>query len=104
MTIYKIRSWSWRTNRKGEMVDQDSNEDVVIDNLDFAQSIYKSHLNRVKYSAQFSKYHGRCQLFIPHIHEDGLLAYFPDNDEYIEEFAFDNWSLTTYDYCGTIIL
>lgn len=91
MTIYKIRSWSWRVDRKGNMVDQEGNRDeIVIDNLERAKEIYEKHLNEIKYVAQYSKYHGRCQLFIPHLFDNGELAYWPDNDEYIEKFEFDN--------------
>lgn len=90
MTIYKIRSWSWRVDKKGNMVDRESDEEIIVDHLDYAKDIYKRHLNKIKSVARYSKYHGRCELFIPHIHENGLLAYFPDNEEYIEKFEFDN--------------
>jgi len=90
MTIYKIRSWSWRVNRKGEYVDKEQNEDIVIDNLDRAKEIYNKHLNEIECLSQYSKHHGRCQLFIPHLFDNGELAYWPDNEKYIEKFEFDN--------------
>ena len=31
---------------------------------------------------------GYCQLFEPRIWNDGLLAWWPDNNEYIEVFVF----------------
>lgn len=91
MTIYKIRYFINKKKRGGgfDWNYNNAKESIVIDNLDRAKEIYESYKNECEYFAQYSGYQGKCLLFIPHIHENGELAYWPDNEQYIERFEFD---------------
>jgi len=86
--IYKIRYWVYKHTKKG-LEDVLYKENVVIDNLDYATHLYNKGKNEVETYSFYKNYSGKCQLFIPHIHENGELAYWPDNEEYIEKFEFE---------------
>ena len=86
-TIYKIRGFVnnrvTRGKEKGNIKQVFFREEVVINNLESAKSIFKSVLNAVKCNTLYSKHLGKCMLFVPHQFEDGTLAYWPDDNKYI---------------------
>lgn len=90
--IYKIRArvGEYRPRAREKHLEVLYKEKTVIGNLDRARNIYKSLLNEVKSYMDYSKYSGFAELFIPHIHENGETAYWPDNDEYIDRFVKEN--------------
>lgn len=86
-TIYKIRCIVQEHKRSGKFVDvYRMDEKVIIGNLDHARAVYKDQLNNATTYTQYSKYSAIVELFIPHRHENGELAYWPDNERYIEQF------------------
>ncbi len=90
MTIYKISYFINKRKRNGEFdwKERQDKETVVIDNLKTAKSIFKKYKNECECSSQYSNYQGKCMLFIPHIHDSGELAYWPDDEEYIDLYKF----------------
>ena len=87
-TIYKIRSIIQESTRTRGTVDvYRKDEIVIIDNLETARAIYKEELNNAETFTQYSKYSAIVELFIPHIHTNGTLAYWPDPENgYIEQY------------------
>jgi hypothetical protein len=57
-------------------------ECIIVNKLKTAKATYQRCLNAMN-TWDYAGYAGKCQLFIPHIHEDGQLAYWPDNEKYI---------------------
>ena len=89
--IYKVRAWvNAKRDRRGNLPKHPhKHEEVIINNLEYARACFKSAKNEVKTYKGYSKYpSGCCELFEPHIHENGLLAYWPDKEKYIERFVF----------------
>jgi len=89
--IYKIRGWvNVKRDRKGNLQDHPFMKEIVIVNdLKYAKACFDSMKNEVEAWKGYSKYpSGACELFEPHIHENGLLAYWPDKENYIERFSF----------------
>lgn len=84
MTVYKVRAYVNKRTSKGADKEALYKETVVLDNLQTAESIYKAYKNDCETYTQYSGYHGACELFVPHIFEDGTLAYWPDKEQYIE--------------------
>lgn len=91
MEIYKARYFVTKRRKNGK-VDFSwrghSGEAVVIDNLETAKGEYARFLNECKQYDEEGCYQGACELFVPAIYTDGKLAYFPENDKYIERFTF----------------
>ena len=89
--IYKIRGWvNAKRDRKGNLQDHPfMKEIVIVNNLECARACFESVKNEVHCYSSYSKYlSGVCELFEPHIHENGLLADWPDNEDYIERYKF----------------
>jgi len=85
MNIYKIRYFVNKQTKKGiEPIEHD--ETIVIENLQRAKEIFKSFKNKAQCWTQYAKYTGKCELFIPHLCDNGELAYWPDNNIYIEQW------------------
>ena len=87
--VYKVRAWVNETNRKGVVEHPHSYEEMCLTES-AARRLYRKQLSELKSWESYGKYSGRCQLFIPHVFDDGSLAYWPDNEEYIER---DEWGL-----------
>lgn len=90
MTIYKVRMAIIQTvRRRREMMTEtvEDKEEIVIDNLETARRIFDEYRNNVKFSCQHAGRTGLAELFVPHVHANGKLAYWPDNEEYIERWV-----------------
>ena len=89
-TIYKVRAfvnrYVTRGRNKGSFERTSERDWIVINNLASAKSIYEETKKVVEYQCQLAGYTGKVELFIPHIFEDGTLAYWPDED-YIERWS-----------------
>jgi hypothetical protein len=85
--IFKVMAWVIQKDRKGLWNDVYRESHIVIAHPKRAREIYDDCLNRVECSLLYgSNKKGSCLLFVPHIHENGELAYWPDNEQYIEKF------------------
>jgi len=90
MKIYKIiMNVSEYNRRKDEQKNVTHKEEIVIgkNNLKYARAVFsgwKSELNSsFSYHTRGIERTGTVQLFIPHVFENGLLAYWPDDNKYI---------------------
>ena len=88
MIIYKVRYFINKRKRNNELEQIGSGQEIIIDNLDYAKEVFEEYKNKCECSQFYCGYHGRAELFIPHVHENGLLAYWPNEDQYIEQFKF----------------
>lgn len=88
--IYRILMWVnkrvARGRLKGNLERIETVDVIVVNNLETAKHEYKKALNRLT-TWYYSQYSGKCQLFEPHIFDDGTLAAWPDNEKYIEQEA-----------------
>jgi len=84
--IYKVRCIVTERKRGGKFEEVRRKELVIINNLDRAKDLYQSEKNEADTWTQYSKYSAIIELFEPKIHDNGDLAYFPENDVYIERF------------------
>ncbi len=92
MTIYKVRVYVNRCTRRGTnkivwLIRHD--EMIIIDNLSHALSVFDDAKSDAQSFSYLDGYQGRAELFIPHIHVNGELAFYPDNEEYIDLYEFD---------------
>jgi len=91
--IYKVRYFVNRAIKRGRRAGVfeyiESEKEIVIDNLEYAKAIFDSYKNKVQCHCQYAGYFGRAELFIPHVHENGLLAYWPDGEKYIEQYIVE---------------
>lgn len=59
-----------------------------------AKSKYQEYAQRLQatfsYTVRGTARLGSVQLFIPHVHDNGLLAYWPDADKYIAKQDFSD--------------
>jgi hypothetical protein len=81
--IYKVRCVVRKRIKRGKAKGQIEevyrlDEKVIIDNLNRAREIYKDEEAKAEYYFQFADYFGSVELFIPHIQDNGELAYWPD--------------------------
>ncbi len=87
MKIYKIRAWTNKTGKRGRgkgiITHPYSFEEIIIDNLETAKSLFREQVSRIKEEMGNNKH---VELFEPHIFEDGSLAYWPDNNSYIDKY------------------
>jgi len=88
MRIYKVLTNVFEYNRRKDIrINSVHHEEVVINNLEYAKAIYIEREKELKssfsYSVRGTERTGTVQLFTPHVHKNGLLAYWPDNDKYI---------------------
>jgi len=90
MTIYKIRYFINKRKRNGDFdfTAGETKETIVIDNLERAKEIYIRYKNECECVAQYARFSGKCELFIPHQFDNGELAYWADDGNYIEQFEF----------------
>jgi hypothetical protein len=88
--IYKVRMFvndrPTRGKNKGNIERIEYRETVIIGNLDYARAIYHDYKNAVATYNFNSRYQGKAELFIPHVFDNGMLADWPDNDQYIERY------------------
>ena len=77
MKIYKIRAWV-NQNKKGRNEHPHYFETVVIDNLETAKRLFGEQKSEVRTWEGLKNVHSvKVDLFIPEIHKDGTLAYYP---------------------------
>lgn len=92
MKIYKIILHVTEYNRRKNKREYNHKEEIVVNKLEHARIIYKGYLQELQASFSYSMRgidrQGSAALFVPHVHENGLLAYWPDNDKYIEKQEF----------------
>ena len=93
--IYKIRAWSnkriKRGIRRGDIEHSYWYERVVVNNLEHAKRLYEEQRSIVSNEHSYAGIESvKAELFEPHIFDDGELAYWPDNDVYIERYNPDN--------------
>ena len=90
MELYKIRGWvNRKATKRNPMPDHAFSYEEVVLNLDTAKRKFESTKREVIGFSCMSGYSsGYAQLFIPHVFEDGTLAYWPDNEEYIEKYEW----------------
>lgn len=90
MTIYRIRMWVnqrvTRGREKGQLNLVAKQDKIVVDNLDYARAVYREMKAELDTWEGVSRYSGKVELFIPHIHPNGPLAYWPYNDQYIDQW------------------
>jgi hypothetical protein len=67
--------------------------EVYLDNLEAAKVDFNSQIRNIShlftYSTRQVEKIGKVHLFKPHVHENGMLAYWPDNEEYIDKKEFN---------------
>ena len=92
MTVYKVRYFvnKHHPKKSPSLVLEVYKEEIVVDKLDTAKSIYQSYLNDAKMYQSYGDYQGKVELFVPHMFESGTLAYWPDGEQYVDQFEFDN--------------
>jgi hypothetical protein len=92
--IYKVRAWVNKTARRSvrgfapavEKVFY--KEAVIVNNLKRVKAVYGELKNEASCSQYYSGYSGAAELFEPHIFDNGELAYWPDDEKYIEKYTF----------------
>jgi len=94
-TIYKIRyivnkKTPRSTKHSWERVEEQ--EIIIIGNLETALNKWHELSKRCEEYKFYNQHFGFCELFIPLIHNDGSLAYFPENEKYIAQVKFNNCS------------
>lgn len=93
MRIYKlivhVTEYNRRKDRRETILHKES---VYIRKLAGAKAEYAYELQCLKSSFSYStkgiEKTGSISLFIPHVFDNGLLAYWPDNNKYIERQDF----------------
>lgn len=95
--IYKVRCIVMKTITRG--INKGRPEDVyrmdekiIIGNIDRAREIYLKEKNQANQYFQYANHFGMVELFEPHIFDNGELAYWPDNDKYIEQYRREVWN------------
>lgn len=91
--IFKVMAWVSQKNKLGNWIDLYRKSQVIIANPARAREIYEECKNQVEVLTFYSERQpkiGKCLLFVPHIHENGELAYWPDDEKYIEKFEKEN--------------
>jgi hypothetical protein len=90
MTLYKIRAWVNKSDRRGTIKHPYSFQEVVV-NKKTAKRIYDAQLAIIKNQWEPYAHHSvRVECFKPHIFEDGTLAYWPDDNKYITQYNPNN--------------
>jgi len=92
MTLYKIRAWVHERKKNGSYTEVEpySYETVVVENLETAKMIFGKNVAEVKqWSQMSSRYSGKVELFVPHMFPDGTLAYWPEDEKYIDTWEFN---------------
>jgi hypothetical protein len=90
MKIYKIRGFVnrhiTRGRNAGTIEQVYFKEEIIIDNLETARQRFEFMKGQVNCYGYYADHSGKAELFEPHIFEDGTLAYWPDKENYIEQF------------------
>jgi hypothetical protein len=88
--IFKVRAFITRRNKKASMGWEQTyyRETVIIANIDCATYRYNEMLNHVTCDLFNNGDDKKAEvaLIVPHIHENGELAYWPDCSKYIQLF------------------
>lgn len=87
MALYKIRAWVNERTQKGFIEHPYTYDEIVLHNKKTACSLFQKQVSELK-TWQYSIYSGKAEVFVPHVFEDGTLAYWPDDDNYICKFEF----------------
>lgn len=87
MKIYKIQytinNRIERGKDRGRIERIETRDEIVVDNFDSAINLYKRFWKRWENHVSCYGYFGFVEVFEPHIYDDGTLAYFPDDENYI---------------------
>ena len=91
MIIYKVRYAinKWDKHGNWDRGNSFNDSEVIVDNLDTATSLYDKWEKECREYWHEGKYSGFCELMIPHIFENGTIAYWPD-EGFIKRFSFGN--------------
>jgi hypothetical protein len=65
-------------------------EQIIIDNLNHAVNLYKHLAQEFRNYVSGYDCFGFVEVFEPHIHQFGEIAYFPDNENYIGRIKKDD--------------
>jgi hypothetical protein len=87
--IYKVRFLLNQRDRNHRLNRVEDGEIIIVDNGAMAKEIFNDH--KTRYSVGYAStagYSGLCEVFIPHQFENGTLAYWPDDNEYIDRYEF----------------
>jgi hypothetical protein len=94
MKIYKIE---FLINRRiprgrtaGDIERIESRTEIIIDNYFSAVEKFKEYRQQWDSYMYVADYFGWVRIYEPHIHEDGSLAYWPDDEIYIAEIQKDD--------------
>ena len=89
LTLYKVRGFvlGKKTKRNPHPNNIFSIDGLIVGNLETAKSLFDSNKGNLR-TWEPTAVGGKVQLFIPHVHDSGALAYWPDNNEYIDQWAF----------------
>ena len=82
--VWKVRAWVHKSSRKG-MEQVHSFEEVFLTES-AALHRYADQVCSVKGYTCYANHTGKVELFIPHVFDNGTLAYWPDADGYIERY------------------
>jgi len=85
--IWKVRAWVNRKKRNGDL-EQPHHFSEVFLTESAARRSYGKQLNEIKTWSYLAKHSGKAEFFIPHVFDDGSLAYWPDHEEFIENYEF----------------
>ncbi len=91
--IFKVVAFISEHKKKGALLERTYHyEEVIIGNSEHAHKVYACELSKMKPSLLYAhdSKKAMCSLFVPHIHHDGTLAYWPANGKYIEQFKHNN--------------
>jgi hypothetical protein len=92
MVIYKITQNISEYSSRKDKRENTHKESIVINKLEYAKAIYEEYRRELQatfsYSTRGIERTGNVQLFVPHVHANGLLAYWPDNESYINREDF----------------
>lgn len=94
MKLYKVTAYvrvlTHRSNKWGHLLEK---ETVIVDNLEWANIKFEEFLNQVKFDIQLTRkgktIYAKCELFIPHVHDHGELAYWGKDEDYIRQFHYN---------------
>ncbi len=87
MTIYKVSYFVKREILRGKNAgnyeDVEHREEIIVDNFETVCNRYKYFKNQWDCGIMYAYHFGNVLAFIPKVFDDGMLANYPDNDEYI---------------------
>jgi len=88
MKLYKVRAWVNHTVKRGRNkghIEHPYFKEEVFTKLNGALSVFRACVNEIQsYDMYGDEPH--VELFVPHIYEDGHLAYWPDDEKYIAKY------------------